>query len=226
MSALILVIVFALIQNIDNAMLAIAYRLRNVIIPLRSNLTVAALSGFATGAGVILAGASRFEAANVDLGSFSELVGRGILVMIGIWTLVGYFRSKLFPYLNEALFRDNELNGGHNGSTSGDKIIMGVSAAMIPGTALAADNIAPSFAFGLVNSGQGSIIIAGFILAALTAAFSVVSIWIGQAAGVRGKNHLHWTSPKMVSGCLMIAIGLLEPRDFVEAWIKLNFIPT
>lgn len=220
MSAFSLLFLFAAIQNIDNLVLAGSYRLRNVIIPLRPNLTIAVLSGFATGAGVMLAGVSQVEAAHFGLGSFSEVVGRGILVMIGAWTLIGYFHAKLFADLDESSSGDNERHSGHNVSTNRNEIIMCVSAAMIPGTALALDNIAPSFAFGLVIPKHESIIVAGFILAALTAVLSVVSVWIGQAAGVCGRNRLRWISPEMASGCLMIAIVLLDPGGFAQAWIR------
>jgi putative Mn2+ efflux pump MntP len=220
MSALIFLVLFALAENIDNLLLAGAYGLRNVIIPLRANLTIATLSGVATGAGVMSARLSQLEAVHFSLASLSEVVGRGMLIMIGVWALVAHFRAKLFPDLDARLPHPNKPRDDHSGSANNDRTVMCVSAAMLPGTALAVDNIAPSFAFGLVNPKPDSIVATGFILAALTAALSVTAVWIGQATGKRGIDHLLWISPTMASGCLMIAIALLDPGALAQAWIK------
>jgi putative Mn2+ efflux pump MntP len=216
---LVLLVVFAVVQNIDNLVLAGAYRLKNVLIPLDPNLTIAALSGIATGGAVFLARFSQCEARHFGFGSFSESIGRSILVMIGVWTLVAYFRARLFPGLakpfvtTDALGRISIAPGNFTGSS------MSVSEAIIPGMALAVDNIAPSFAFGLVAARQQNMIATGFALSTLIVVFSVVSVWIGQAFGGRGKKHLHWLAPEIASGCVMIAIALLDPGDFTHGWI-------
>jgi putative Mn2+ efflux pump MntP len=214
MNAFGFLVLFAIVQNIDNLVFAGAYRLRNVIISSRPNLVIASLSGVATAASVILAGVSHFEATRFGLGSVPDLIGRGILIMIGVWTLVGHFRANLFDPSREASI-------DHRGTPVGEARAMGMSTALIAGTALALDNIAPCFAFGLVNARQQEIIATGLILAVLTAAFSIVSVSIGQAAGGRGRNQMRWISPNIASGCLMIAIASFDPGDLAQAWLKL-----
>jgi putative Mn2+ efflux pump MntP len=215
MSAFIFLILFAALQNIDNFVLAAAYRLKAVSIPLPPNLLIAVLSGLATGIAVILAGVTKGAASNLGFGSASEVIGRGLLIMIGVWTLIGYFRARLFPQLTDP------VKGAADPTTRRcAPQVMRVSEAMIPGIALAVDNIAPSFAFGLQNATHKGITATGFVLAALTAALSVVSVWVGQAVGGQGRNHLRWISPEIASGCLVIAIALLDPGDFAQDWIK------
>ena len=220
MSVPVFLVLFALLQNIDNLVLAGAYRLNSISIPLRPNLVIAVLSGLSTGGAVILAKLSQSEALRFGFGSSSEVVGRSILVMIGVWTLVGYFRARLFLCLENSESGETVAAIIPSGSRGLSGASMSVSAVIIPGTALAVDNIAPSFAFGLVNAKQLNLVAIGLILAALTATCSVFSVWVGQAAGRSGRDYLRWISPELASGCLMIAIASLDPGDFVLDWIQ------
>jgi putative Mn2+ efflux pump MntP len=218
--ALILLVIFAAVQNIDNLVLAGAYRLKNVLVSLRSNLTIAALSGIATGGAVFFARFSQFEARHFCFGSFSEAIGRSILVMIGVWTLVAYFRARLFPGFAKSFCAKDGFRRRQSGPANCIGSLMSVSEAIIPGTALAMDNIAPSFAFGLVTASQQNLVASGSALSVLIVVFSVLSVWIGQALGRRGRKHLHWMAPEIASGCMMIAIALLDPGDLVHGRIN------
>lgn len=213
MYALEFIALFALLQNIDNLVLAAAYRLKDVAITWPSNLVIAGMSGIATGAGVALAQAVKLNVGEFGLGSAAEVIGRGILVMIGSWTLVCYFRVKLFSNINAPVLknRPSVSNEGAGASDSGKP--MTIAEAIVSGTALAVDNLAPSFAFGLVNPARQSLIEAGATLAILTAAFSVVSVYVGQAIGAEGRSRLRWISPEVASGCLIISIGILDYGD-------------
>jgi putative Mn2+ efflux pump MntP len=216
MSAFTFLVLYALLQNVDNLVLAAAYRLRNVTITSRSNLIIAGLSGIATGAGVIVAQVVKLNANHFGLGSTTEIIGRGILVMIGVWTLVGYFRARLFPAVNSPHFDERGSALLETRVTAETGRPMSLSEAVISGTALAIDNLAPSFAFGLVNPAPQSLAGAGTILALLTAVFSVASVVVGQAIGARGRNGLRWVSPEIASASLIICIAILDPGDVQE----------
>jgi len=218
MNALAVLAFFAFIQNIDNMLTAGAYRLKNVVIPIGPNMVMAALSGAATAIGVVIAGLGESTAFHLRYEWVSEAVGRGLLVMIGVWTLAGYFRARLFPQIGDAEEREElELPAG---SVRDGSVRMTASAALVPGFALAVDNIAPSFALGLVNLRHGRFIATGVTFTALIMGFSLLSVWIGQAMGRGGKNHLRWVSPEIASGLLMITIAVLGPGDLAEGWFR------
>ena len=112
MSLLLLAVIvsLAVLQNIDNFVLAAAYRLKNVVIPASKNLLIALLSGIATGVPVVVASGLRSEAVQIGLNTSAGVAGRGILLMLGVWTLVGYFRSRLFPQLGEEESDNNDVH--------------------------------------------------------------------------------------------------------------------
>jgi putative Mn2+ efflux pump MntP len=212
-SSLLFLALFALLQNIDNLILAGAYRLRNVTIGLQSNLIIAVLSGLVSAASVTLAQVTTFETSSLGLGSATELIGRGILVMIGVWTLIAYFRAKLFNDFNGSVrTKDDSDNEPATGSRDQARP-MGLSEAMISGTALAIDNVAPSFAFGLVNAGHQNLAAVGIVLGLFTGALSLVSVGLGQRAGAGSRLRLRLISPEFASGCLMIVLAIFDPSE-------------
>lgn len=215
MKTLALLTFFAVVQNIDNLLMAGAYRLKGVVIPPGANAVLAALSGFATALGVLIAGLGASTAFHLRYEWLSEAVGRGLLVMLGAWTLAGYFRARLFPGLGDQRAEPGPPVGEGGGGPSR----MTASAALVPGFALAVDNIAPSFALGLVNLRHGQLVTTGAAFTALIMAFSVLSVWGGQAIGRGGNRHLRWISPEIASGGLMILIAVLGPGDLAEGWL-------
>lgn len=207
MNTLAFLALFAVLQNIDNFALGVAYRWQRIRITWRSNLFIAALSGLFTGLAMLAANLAKSEVSRFGLDHYTEIVGRGLLVMIGTWTLIGYFRIKLFPQL-----RDSSSKAG---LTLPPTVIatMKFSETVLVGTALAADNLAPSFAFGLVNPSSAAV---GLTLSALTSFVSVLSVITGQVAGAQGRHRLPGLSPKLVAGCLILVIALFEPGDLAR----------
>lgn len=222
MSLLLLAVILSLavLQNIDNFVLAAAYRLKNVVIPTSKNLLIALLSGIATGVPVVVASGLRLEAVQMGLNTTAGVAGRGILLMLGIWTLVGYFRSRLFPQLCEEVSGDND---GHHRSVQslGHATLIRTSEAMIAGTALAVDNLAPSFAFGLINPMRQNALLCGLILGALVGGFSIVAVVCGQMSGRNSRPQFQRIlpasiTPELISGLLLIGIGVV-PLD-IDDW--------
>jgi putative Mn2+ efflux pump MntP len=223
--AILRLVVTALYQNVDNFALAAAYRIRNVVIPTSANLLIAALSGAATGFAAMTGYASScamdLEAEHLGLGtSISEKTGRGILLMLGVWILVGYFRKGIFCQL-----RENDPIAGHPAlraafEQNAPAVRLRSAEGFVVAVALAADNVAPSFCLGGAGLIRNDALLSSLFLGLFTAALSVVAVVLGQAAGKRGIDHLPWISPTMASGCLMIAIALLNPGDFARAWLK------
>jgi putative Mn2+ efflux pump MntP len=188
----------------------------------RSNVMIAALSGIATGAGVTIGQTAKIHAGHLGWGSAPEIIGRGILAMIGIWTLIAYFRSRLYGNLQRCLIDQSSDIGGKKAACPSSFRVMSLSEGAISGTALAIDNIGPSFAFGLVNPGHNTLGGAGPLLALFTAALSLAYVWLAQTAKMRGQNLISWVSPEIVSGCLIIGIAILDPSDIGFRLFALN----
>jgi putative Mn2+ efflux pump MntP len=215
----------AALQNIDNFVLAAAYRLKNVVIPTSKNLLIALLSGIATGVPFVVASGLRLEAVQIGLETIAGVAGRGILMMLGIWTLVGYFRSRLFAQLRESESDDD----GKQRSVPpvGQATPIGTYEAMIAGTALAVDNLAPSFAFGLINPLRQDAVLSGLFIGALTAGFSIVAVVCGQVSGRKSRPRLQrflpaFIAPEFISGLLLIGIGVapLDVDDWATDFLK------
>ena len=217
----------AVLQNVDNFVLAAAYRLNNVVIPTSKNLLIALLSGIATGVPVAVAAGLRLEAVQMGFNTAAGVAGRGFLLMLGVWTLVGYFRSRLFPQLGE---EESDNNEGHSRivKSVGKATLIRTSEAMIAGTALAVDNLAPSFAFGLINPVRQNAFLSGLLLGALAAGFSIVAVVCGQISGRTGRQQLQrllpaFIAPELISGLLLIGIAVvpLDMDDWVAEFLKL-----
>ena len=205
--ALALLILFGLLQNIDNFVFAVAYRWQNIGIDWKANCLIAAGSALFTELAMLAASCTQFEALRFGWDNYTEIIGRGLLVMIGVWTLVGCLRLKLFPPKGGSTF--------DSGATVSQAEIaqMSFKEACFLGVALATDNVGPSFAFGLVNH---STLGFGFVLSALTAIGSLAAVNSGQAVGAKGRKRVRCLSPKFVAGCLILAIGLFDPADIVR----------
>jgi putative Mn2+ efflux pump MntP len=216
-------LVAAVYQNVDNFALAAAYRIKNVVIPWRSNLLIATFSGLATGVAVVSGYASGqgidAGAERLGLGPISERTGRGILIMIGVWILVGYFRSKLFGQLR------NSAGATDPGTRSSDGIKPAAIARMrggesfIAAVALAADNLAPSFFLGWAGLIRNDVALSAAVLFGLTTACSLMAVALGQAAGEKGRAQLRFVPAEIVSGCLIIGIALLDSEGLMRGLV-------
>lgn len=197
-------LLFAGLQNIDNFVVGAAYRFKSVSIPFPSNFLVSALSGLATGLACGGAQFVRSQTVRLGLEPSTEIVGRSLLLMIGTWTLVGYFRRRLFLFLNGDALKAKPILVERLKSCR-----MTPLQAVIPGIALAIDNVGPSFGFGLIRLESTTFAFEGVILALSTAIGSFVCIKVGQFVASRGAKVCR-ISPEVISGSLMISIALLD----------------
>ena len=212
----------AIYQNVDNFALAAAYRIKNVAIPWRANLLIAFFSGLATGAAVISGYVSGqgidAEAEHLGLGSISEKTGRGILIMIGVWIMIGYFRSKLFRQLGDSR---EATNPGRTSAESKSNAIVQIrrSESFVVAVALAADNLGPSFFLGWAGLIRNDVGLSALVLFGLTVLCSVVAVSLGQLVGERGRLQLRFFPAELVSAVLIIGIGLFDSDDLMRSLI-------
>jgi putative Mn2+ efflux pump MntP len=212
----------AIYQNVDNFALAAAYRIKNVAIPWRANLLIAFFSGLATGAAVISGYVSGqgidAEAEHLGLGSISEKTGRGILIMIGVWIMIGYFRSKLFRQLGNSPDPANPANAERTSAESKSNAIVQIrrSESFVVAVALAADNLGPSFFLGWAGLIRNDVGLSALVLFGLTVLCSVVAVSLGQLVGERGRLQLRFFPAELVSAVLIIGIGLFDSDAVVR----------
>jgi putative Mn2+ efflux pump MntP len=196
---------FAVAQNIDNLVLAAAYRIKGVLIPSRQNAVIAFASATATAAATT-AGWVLGERARLHGWQNAEVAGRGILIMLGVWSLVGYLWKKIFRQLDQA--------GAPPSPPKEKENVINNLELMVVAVALAVDNLAPSFAFGVTQPGQTYVFIP--VLTTLIFFSSILTVGVGQSLGSRGKaffgyRSLHFLAPEIVFGILILGIGLFDP---------------
>ncbi|HZR20568.1 MAG TPA: hypothetical protein VFE51_25020 [Verrucomicrobiae bacterium] len=212
MTALSFVALFSVLQNIDNLVLAGAYRWQSVEITKHSNLFIAFLSALFTELAIVGANWTKTGASLAGWDHYTEAVGRGILVMIGVWTLITHFSRSLFPHLHTPSV-ERKVHGGLFSMAK-----MSFREAAVVGTALAVDNLGPSFAFGLVNPTGPTL---ALTLSALTGLGSVLAVWAGQTLGAKGPRQLQKFPPKLVAGCLILGIAFCDPGDIARDHFRL-----
>jgi putative Mn2+ efflux pump MntP len=210
----------AIYQNVDNFALAAAYRIKNVAIPWRTNLLIAFFSGLATEAAVISGFVSGqgvdAKAEHLGLGSISEKTGRGILIMIGVWIMIGYFRSKLFPQLGNSRDPSNPERRSAEGEKNNTIVQMRRSESFVVAVALAADNLGPSFFLGWAGLIRNDVGLSALVLFGLTFLCSVVAVTLGQLVGEKGRIQLRFFPAEIVSAVLIIGIGLFDADDVMR----------
>jgi putative Mn2+ efflux pump MntP len=211
MSGLTFLALFAVFQNLDNLVLAAAYRWQGIQIRWGSSCFIGALSGVFTAAALLTAHFAKSQAFWLGVGRYAEVLGRGVLVTIGVLTLVGYFHARLCPLLYSSC-------PAKAPPRSATKLAeMKFNETVLVGTALAIDNLGPSFAFGLVESATTSV---GLTLSAMTGVVSVLAVLAGQAAGAKGRHQLRQFPPKLVAASLIFCVALFDPGDLVHESFK------
>lgn len=213
---------FAVAQNIDNFVVAVAYGLKNIRICVKSNFLIGFLSATATGTALLVGSILRLEAVLLGFKSIPEVIGRGVLFMLGVWTLVGFFRVKLFRQLGGVKLNQSE-------TAVSSSAVMAAPEAVVVGLALAVDNVAPSFAVGLIDSIKENVFVSLLFLTLLTGGLSVFAVSQGQALGRKGyvrfrRLALAVLRPELISGILFIGVAILplDPEDLVGSLLHVQ----
>lgn len=203
---LIPVLLVAISSNADNVAVGIAYGIRNVRVPLPSNLFIAVFTSCVTLLSTL---------AGQRIGCYlppqlANMVGGGIIAGIGVWVLIqstrsralddktamaGYIRPgmlpKLLSVLENPLSIDRDLSGH-----------IDLREVCLLAVALSLNNVGNGIGAGMV--GMSPLLIATAVLV-----FSVITLWGGVAAGCYGQRILG-NFAKVMSGVLLVAVGVYE----------------
>ncbi len=192
-------IIIGVASNLDNLTVGIAYGIRGVALPWRSNLVIAVIAILFTLIGMN---------AGSSVGRFlsdteANLVGAGLLITIGIWVaLLRPPTETLEDAPDDAttilgLLRGPELAGRrHSG-------VIGMGEALVLGVALGFNCATNGIPAGLwkLNAVAASLI---------NASFSFISLVFGIRVGNRYGASRFGDKTNVIAGCLLILLGLYQ----------------
>ena len=196
--------IFALVANVDNLTVGIAYGIKKIKINLSSNILIGLISSIGTFLSMTLG----LVIINVISAKTANLFGCIILLILGIYFLIDFFKKRLKiedlklqirkdfsvyeALLNYPEFADVDKSGSLD----------------------VKESILLAFALTLNNFGIGiGVGIAGidiFQSTILTFIISILSISIGYIVGRKYLSKLLGDYASLFSGCLIIVLGIYE----------------
>jgi len=201
------ILLVAISSNTDNLVVGIAYGMRNVRVPLLSNLFIAVFTGVATLASML---AGRHIAGYMPA-QLASLVGGSLIAGIGSWALVQAMRSpdaaretvatrmprprgalgRLLSVLKDPVSADCDRSGH-----------IDLKEVCLLAVALSLNNVGNGFAAGMAGMNP---------LFTMTAVMlcSVALLGAGITAGHYGQRMLG-SFARIVSGVLLVAVGVYE----------------
>jgi putative sporulation protein YtaF len=191
--------------NLDNLGLGLAYGIRRIKIPFGSNLVIAILSGIAT----ILSGFVGHLLLQVLPSFVGNVLGGGIVSIVGVWTLVSYYRDKnkgmVLPSPSKELV-GQKLQSIFDNPYKADTDYSGhisIKEALLLGAALAINCLATGLGAGMTGLNV-------ICLTISTMFFSLLTIATGVYTGEKYLNLHLGDKATLVAGILLMLIGIFE----------------
>ncbi|MBL4932254.1 sporulation membrane protein YtaF [Clostridium paridis] len=191
------IILFALTSNIDNFTIGIAYGMKKIKVGIFSNLIVAFISAI----GTFISMSIGLLISNLLPVRFSNILGAGILVVIGLWFIKDFFTQKKL-----AISKDNKLTNlldnpyGADTNNSGNIDIK--------------ESITLAFALTINNLGLGiGASITGLNIqytTTFTFIFSILTLSLGSLLGNSFLSWLFGRFAPLVSGLIIVVLGIYE----------------
>jgi len=205
---LIPILLVAISSNTDNLVVGTAYGIRNIRVPLPSNLFIAVFTGVATLASM-LAGQRIGSYMAPQLASF---LGGGLIAGIGAWVLLQSARSPASGTRNTAAWCQPAGGLGRlpfvlKDPVSADRDRSGhidLKEVFLLAVALSLNNVGNGIGAGMVRMNPAFTTIAVML-------FSIIMLSAGVTAGRYGQRMLG-SFARIVSGVLLVAVGVYEIR--------------
>ena len=203
---LVSILLLAISSNADNFVAGIAYGIRNITVPLPSNLCIAVVTGFATLVSIL----TGQRIGTIMPQQMASLLGGSMIAGLGGWVLVQSLRSP-------ALGSESAAAGGKESSGLGELLSVlhdpvradrdrsgriDLKEVCLLAAALSLNNIGNGIGAGMVGMNAVLTTIAVVV-------FSVIMLWAGVTAGRYGQRMLG-SFAKVVSGVLLVAVGVYE----------------
>lgn len=196
--------IFALVVSIDNFTVGIAYGIKKIKINLSSNLLIGLISSLGTLLSMVLG----LVIIKVISAKTANLFGCVILLCLGIYFLIDFFRKKFRPkalkpqiknefsvyetLLNYPEFADVDKSGN-----------LDVKESILLAFALALNNFGVGIGVGIAGINMLQATIFTFLI-------SLISISVGYIVGQKYLSKLLGSYAGLFSGCLIIILGIYE----------------
>jgi putative sporulation protein YtaF len=201
----------ALSSNLDNVGVGVAYGIRKVCIPFASNLVIAVITSTGTLAAMLAGQAiGRFLQPHM-----ARLVGGSLLIGLGGWAVFQGSRPVAQRHIAERAETDREIREASllsrvsmilDNPFSADQDFsrhIDQREALLLGIALSMNNLVNGVAAGIAGLEPALVTILVFV-------FSIVTVWVGMSVGHRFGALVPSRYTGMVSGMLLISIGVYE----------------
>jgi putative sporulation protein YtaF len=203
------ILLIAISSNADNLVVGVAYGIRNIRVPLSSNLLIAALTGIASFASMLLGQ----QISLYMRPQLANLVGGGLIAALGAWVLVQSARSRGRDRDNAATWSKNASALRRLLSVMRDPVKadcdssghIDLKEVCLLAVALSLNNIGNGIGAGMVGLNPVLTTLAVVLV-------SVVLLWAGVTAGRYGQGMLGGFA-RIVSGVLLVAVGVYEIRS-------------
>lgn len=204
-------LLLALSSNLDNVGVGVAYGIRRVCVPFASNLVIALITGISSLAAML---------AGKTIGSYLEprvahFLGGALLIGLGIWVAFQESRAVAqheFPQTAQmnrktagssvigriGTILDNPFSVDKDSSRHIDR-----KEALLLGFALSLNNVVNGVAAGIAGLDP-------LLVTILVCIFSILTIWVGMSAGNRFGSRVAGRFTGVVSGLLLISLGLYQ----------------
>lgn len=205
MYSILSVILLGIAANLDNLAIGLAYGIRGIKVPFKSNFTFAALSGAAT----LVSGCAGHLLSHIIPKNVGNILGGAIVSVIGIYTILSFiFHDKK---LQKADLTNESLSVSSLGNIMDDPYSADVDnsgdisfkEAFVLGTALALNCLAAGFGAGMTG-----VNILGLILSVMF--FSLLTIGLGTHFGKKYASRYFGDKATVAAGILLLIVGLYE----------------
>lgn len=198
------ILLLCLAPNLDNMAIGLAYGVKKISVPLKSNLAIALFSGLATFASSLLGNLLTNYIPNY----LGNVIGGSIVSIMGIYTIGSYLHSNLkIKRVQESnnLYIDS-IRAVMNDPSIADRDYSGdisLKESVILGIALALNCLGTGFGAGMAGVNI-------FILTAVVIVFSLFTISFGALIGKRYAAQLLGDKATIISGLLLVAVGIYQ----------------
>lgn len=198
------IFLLCLAPNLDNMAIGLAYGIKKINVPFKSNLAIAGFSGLATLLSSLL-GKLLANYIPVHMGS---IIGGSIVSMMGIYTVFNYLygKRKLMREHQNGIQYIDDLRAVMDDPGLADRDYSGdisLKESILLGIALAVNCLGTGFGAGMTGVNV-------FILTAAVIVFSLVTISLGALIGRRWAAKFLGDRATVVSGLLLFMVGIYQ----------------
>ena len=200
------IFLLCLAPNLDNMAIGLAYGIRKINVPLKSNFAIALFSGFAT---LISSFLGNFLTSYIP--DFAgNVIGGSIVSIMGLYTIIGFLFNKKKSLKTVSVRNSNQYIGNLKAIMDdpgiADKDYSGdisLKESILLGIALAVNCLGTGFGAGITG-------INVFVLSGIVVIFSLITISLGALIGRSYAAGFLGDKATALSGLLLLIVGIYQ----------------